>query len=324
MIIKNFSENDVELEINNLTFITGNNVQLLNNLYLYFKKYFSNYKYPNEELIVRNFNKYPTIIVNDKELSRDYYKSIFINSFEDLDEYLNITKGSLLFNYNFHIMEDLNIQDKLDEINILFDNLNAMISNKYPPSYIFEIDNIELNSEFFLKKNFKQTIKCNYNYKDKFIQLVDLIYDNYLIKPENYLLYIHGIDNLLNNEEYFDILNYIKFKFEKLEIFVVLSSKDSRYIFIDDYELVNILESAKIEKYLSEIELLKKINNNIEKFVTITPLELREFLLEYGSYLYDNHISKENNYIIEKALKTNKNNQNDTKIELDFEQIIEI
>lgn len=326
MIIKNFLENDIELDLNNLTFITSSNVSMLNNLYAYFKKYFSNYKFSNDELLHLYFEKYPTIYLdNNNELSRDYYKAVFINSYNDIDDHLQLSKDSLLFEYNATIMDNIIIQEELEKINVIFDGVNKLITKQYPKEYIFEIEKIEITTDFLLKKNFKQYISYKFDYKNKIIQLINLVYDNYINNPKKYLIYINNIDSMFNEVEYNEILSYIKNKLINIDVFVIISSKESKYIFVDDYELVNILNYKMFDKCLNEHELLKKINNNIEKNIQISSQDLKKFLLHYGSSLYEKCIIEENYYYIEKAIKESKiKSESDTNINFEFENIIEI
>lgn len=325
MILKNFYKNDIELELNNFTFITSSNIELLNNLFTYNGKYFSNYKYATEEIDYLYHDDYPTIVHNEQVLSRDYFKAFFINSCESLDEYLTLSKDGILYEYNMSILENVNIQNEIEQINILYSEINHMIRNEYPNDYILGTEDIELNSEYFLKKNFKQSIKCKYNYKDKLIQFINLVYDTYLLRPKKHLIYLHNIDGILNTNDFNEIYNFIKEKLKGLDIYVIISSKDSNYIFIDEYEFVNVLTETNIEKYISEMDLIKQVNNNIEKNILISPLELRDYLMSHGSHIFEDLVTAENNYLIDKSLKNkNSTKKTDIKYDLDFENIIEI
>ncbi|MDF9866581.1 hypothetical protein OKW22_000134 [Bacilli bacterium PM5-3] len=317
MILKNINNTDLDIELNDLNYICPIDIVLGNEMYDYLTKYFSNYKY-DEDYLAKYNNVYPEIILDNQVLKRDEYICIGINSYKDIDELLQSKKGTLFYDYNNKIIDNVDVKKEIEIIETAYINITNKISQEYENSNVINIKDFILKADKLLSKEIEFSINYVSSISDKFKLLMELFS---VFETQKVIFYLNNVDSYLSLDDMKEIVDIAK---SRKNIKIIIQSNNSIYLDYTDTSKVIFLIKNKVENLPNNYLLLKKINNNICSQKHITDSELIEWFKKYSTLLMEDIFAiSENDFDIYNALKCKKYEvKTETEYELENSIII--
>lgn len=314
MTLQYIRTHTIKINFKQYTQIANITPQLGNDIYNYIVNYFGNHKYTEDDLRLYNGHT-PSILLNDVELSKKHFICIGINNINDIDKVLEHKKDSLLMNYSKMLLETIEIQNEIDNLEQIYNKIVQMSQDLFPENSIVKIDEITVNIESLLNKNISPFISKNYSAIDKLKQIVSII-RSIGCNGDKFILYLHNIETYLAKE---DVLSIQLLASSIDYLTLIISSSNPSYFDYTMVEDINFLYNDKIYD-LPNMEILeKKLNMNIEKFISLNQTDIIKFLQHSSFSVITNENSYDENYnLMYKAILTDNPNKNGERICIDF------
>lgn len=271
-------EEEVELNFSKFIQILGGNGEKTHSIVTEIAKYFSKYRYLDSECHIDNKN----IRIDGEIIGRNYFNTIYVKTIDDIEENLNSSKSSALYEYLEGLIQDIDISKSVDKLNNEIQNLVNFFNEKIDiESLKINISNIDYNFNDLLKNNLKvvindekyQYIKYFPNIK-KIKSFLEILVKNNERFPDRWLVIFENIDSYISKDEYRSIVKDIMEINNTTDIhFIITISKDG-YVALDE----NTIESINV------------INNNI--VFNVSNLEMLHSYVE-EHYPYYRQFDKE-------------------------------
>ena len=274
MIIKNINKKDIEIYFDKVTQIGISDIKLANEMYHYICKYFSDSKYTEEDLEKYNYF-YPEIEVDGAIISRIAYRCIGINSYKDIDDYLKLSKDSILTNYNKNILNEMDFKIELENLEKQYLLLQRKISETYKLTNMITMEDVIINEDELFSKYFSVKVNKHIDIFEKIKQFLFILDNLSKIKTQPVIIYMNNVEAYLTLDE----LNEIKEVITKMNnIYLIIASGKSEYLNLNYLEKINFLSNSYIE-YLPPLEtVIEKVILCLKGNSKVDTEEIKAFL----------------------------------------------
>lgn len=265
----------IEIEMNQLTWITSSNVSDINYLSELFKTYFDTSE-----------QEYLEFILNGEAISSKYFELISINSLLDLNHTMMNKKGMPLYDYSKKIMSQIKIQDYLDQMEIIYEKIIDEINENHLIYDDINCIHNMLNQQFLLDKNLEIKINDNVNALTKIDYLFQLLNNQQMHNGKKYLIYLNNVDSFINLQDvkYFvNLLSVIKNE----NINVIVSTTNSRYLCFDEPENINIINKQSTTQLPNIHILVDRVNNYSNDSFLYNEQQIIHALEYYLHHIYE-------------------------------------
>lgn len=307
MILRNINGKDLELELGKINYICPIDIVLGNEIYDYLLKYFSGFKY-TEEYLSKYDNTYPLIEENGMEISRDDYLCIGVNSYKEIEELLQSKKGTIFYDYNNNLLNDIDVQKEIETIEMAYINIIKKISACYINESVIEIKDFTLHSDKLLSKEIGFNINYGSSIVDKFKLLIEMFS---ITEDRNLIFYLNNVDSYLSLKDLDNLLEDVR---KYVNVKIIIQSNHPAYLEYSELEKIMYLKNNNIEFFPNNVILLKKINNNIKMNTTITNDQLIKWLRKYSIIFMENsNVIESIDYLIYEAISSKNKNIDDNE-----------
>lgn len=222
-------EKKYSFELTAITQLCGQNIVKKTYVLESIRRYFSTYKYREEQ------NKWrDNIIVDGEHIGRKFFEVLSISSISDLLMMIKCSKQSLMMEYVKQLMQQFDWQVHLrtinEELELMFQMMNAEINQlgnielSYTTSNVWDMiqkSDIVGNNQIMLDEQ---------NSYDLLIIFLNLIEEIMKTNPRKILVILENIDHLLSRTEYSDVLDKLLDIGRKYNIYFILSTSIDGYI----------------------------------------------------------------------------------------------
>ncbi len=290
-------------------------VELSNQIYTFFENYFTkkNSKYNDEEV---------NIFIEGKTLSRSRFNFIGLNSFQDVEKFIELKKDSLIGIFNDRFLDTIDIKNELLGLEKQYYAIVNLIEKRYKLNKAFKLKYKNLSKDIFSMKNITFELDFEGDTFDKMKLIVYLLNQLGADLSEKYLLYLNHVETYLNKSQ----LQELSYMVEKSNnIFMIIATSDSRYLNYKYLDRINFLVNKRIVN-IPDIDLLcskaskhlENINGNISTYEMYGFLERHSFELITEEFINKKDDQKMFNAIID----IEKNSEMDDNITMDSTIII--
>ena len=290
-------------------------IALANKIYTFFKNYFvkKNSKDSDGEA---------NIFIEGKPLSKSRFKFIGINSFQDIDDLIQIKKDSLISIYNDKFLDTIEIKNELLGLEKQYYAIVNLIERKYKLNEAFKLKYKNLSKDIFSMKNISFELDFVGDTFEKTKLIIYLLDELGSILSDKYLLYLNHVETYLSKSQVKEI-SYIVEKSNN--IFMVIATSNSSYLNYKYLDRINFLIDNRVFS-MPDIDLLSskasKCMENIDE--KIDAQEMYNFLERHSFELVtEDFINKNKDQKIFNAIiNIEKNNEMNDNISMDSTIII--
>ena len=221
-------EKKYTFELNAVTQLCGQNIVKKTYILESLRRYFSTYRYPEEQNRWRD-----NVKIDNKLVGRKFFTVLSVNGISEILMMIKWSKQSLMVEYVKQLMKKFDCQMHLDMINDELEKIFQMLNEE-----INQLGNIELiytmsdvwdmvqkssvtgNNETLLED------KGNYELLVIFLNLIEQVMN---ANPKKVLVIIENIDHLISRKEYMDILEKLQNIGMRYDIYFILSTSMDGY-----------------------------------------------------------------------------------------------
>ncbi len=225
-------EKRLSFELEPVTQLCGQNIQKKTYIFESLKKYFSTYKYSEQN------NKWrDNVIIDDVLVGRKYFSVISIKSTSDLIQMIKLSKQSLMTEYLKSLMQEFDWQLYLRDIEIKVDEMIHKLSDS-----VEKLGGIELTYttsdvwDIVQQSNISGVDSTDLEDSDN-IELIrilwNLIEKIQEISPRRMLILFENIDHMIDRAEYRKIIKAAQNIAVKSNIYFIFSSSLDGYVLCD-------------------------------------------------------------------------------------------
>lgn len=282
-----------DLQIQPITQIGGMNVIRKHCIIEEIVRYFSTYRYKDEEA---------SVYVDGEQVGRKYFTTIFIRNKEDIIKNISMTKTSFMFKYFAALLQDFDVQDAMyqidDKLLEIYNRINAMMREN--------VGNIQFSYEMqdawtLLQKSSEETCvgddieeACNY---DLLEILTNMVCQSNYLDLGKILLVIEDIDHLLTKEEYTKYLNLLKG--QEADLWTIMTSSLPGYIRCIDVETEGVIIINEVDYCMEDFKHIKTfICEQYPLYKDFKNVELIEKIEESANYYGADGLNLENGIYI--------------------------
>ncbi len=317
MIFQGLNDVNAEFKFYKHTQIVNMDIDYCNQLYDLISKYFSNYKYTDEDLEKYN-DYYPIVLEEGREVSRNKYQCIGISNYEEVDKILEYKKNSILMNYHKQKIQTVELQNEIDKLEKIFLDITEKIQNSYSSELNIRIKDIVINSDSILNKEIIAYIGNEMNCGQKICHLINLLIEQERCNTQEYLLYLQNVDTYVTVKQFEEIVKKCK---ESEYITLISSVSDTEYIDYKEMDRALFIEKGNIKQIPSIHILQKKVNKNILSDQEFSQAEIYEFLkFHIKELITEKYTFKKEYALIFESLKVKE--LNDEKDIFDMENML--
>lgn len=222
-------EKEYIFELSAVAQLCGQNISKKDFIFKSLERYFSNYKYPENNNPFRD-----NVLIDDEIVGRKYFQVINISKREQIISYINLSKQSLFLQYLNSILQDYNCQTELEAIaellNSIFVQLNVKIKELGPVKLDYaetEIWDIIQKSDVVGLSDQELDELSNVELISTLMEILEALMKS---EPKNYLILFQNLDHYITKEEYKKIYERMeKLSFDYNVKFIISLSLD-RYV----------------------------------------------------------------------------------------------
>ena len=225
-------EKRLSFELEPVTQLCGQNIQKKTYIFESLKKYFSTYKYSEQN------NKWrDNVIIDDALVGRKYFSVISIKSTLDLIQMIKLSKQSLMTEYLKSLMQEFDWQLYLRDIEIKVDEMIHKLNDS-----VEKLGGIELTYttsdvwDIVQQSNISGVDSTDLEDSDN-IELIrilwNLIEKIQEISPRRMLILFENIDHMIDRAEYRKIIKTTQKIAVKSNIYFIISSSLDGYVLCD-------------------------------------------------------------------------------------------
>lgn len=253
----------VEVNIEPVTQLCGQNIVRKKQILNIIKKYFSNEKYMDYEEKSKGL-----IRLDGEEVGRKYFRLIKYADRESMIETIKLGKSSLLaqciqyFLNEFDCQQQISfIDEKLTQIYLLLNQrLERSITNLQLDYQYSALWDIVQKSDVYLADNRHIEEAANFELAklcmDIIVQLLDM-------NPEKTMIIWENVDHLLTNEEYEYVVKECENIARKYDVYFIFTTSLYRYVYVTESTIEGIHVFNEEDFIFPDIEKVQNfINNN--------------------------------------------------------------
>lgn len=222
-------EKTYEFELKYVTQLCGQNILKKKYIIDSIKKYFSTYKYPEDDCKFRN-----NIRIDRNEVGRMFFNVYYISCKADIIRWINLSKQSILVEFIKYLIQKYDWQVHLnviqDELDVMFQMINEQLSQhgrielSYSQSDIWDIVQ---NSDVL---SYDQTSLENQDEYELLATFISLLFNNANIKSKKILVIFDNIDHMVTNKQYNDLIEYLLEDTSVDNLYFIMSTSLEGYV----------------------------------------------------------------------------------------------
>lgn len=255
-------EKKYTFELEPVTQLCGQNIAKKTYILESLRRYFSSYKYREEQ------NKWrDNVKVDNEVVGRKYFTLLSVNGITDILLMIKLSKQSLLTEYMMQMMQKMNFQMHLQMINNQLEEMFRMMNEDmnhlgdiefaYATSDVWEMvqkTSVTGSDEGLLED------KGNYELILIFLNLLEEVMKT---SPKKMLVILENIDHLISRKEYMDILSRLQDIGINYDVHFILSTSMEGYVGCDKALCHGIAILNDVDFQMPEFdEMVKYIHDN--------------------------------------------------------------
>lgn len=271
-------EKKYTFELESVTQLCGQNIVKKTYIIESLKRYFSTYKYREEQNKWRN-----NVRVDNEIIGRKFFSLITVNGISEILSMIGWSKQSLMMEYVKQLIQTINCQKHLNiinnEIEDIFQIMNEDISQLGEIELSYAMSDVwDMVQKSHITGYNETTLEDKSNYELLLIFL-NLIEEILKVNPKKMLVIIENVDHLISRKEYKEILKKLQKIGLNYDIYFVVSTSLDGYVVCDPILCHGISIFGDIDFQMPELdEVLNYIHYNYPYNKKLTEEQLQNDL----------------------------------------------
>ena len=225
-------EKKYSFNLEKITQLCGQNVMKKTYIFESIRRYFSTYKYREEQ------NKWrENIKVDGEAVGRKFFEILSVSSMEDVLMTIKWSKQSLMMDYVKQLTQRFEWQTHMrvinEELEKMFQMMNLEINHLGKLELVFAMSNVWDILQKSEVVGIEQKILEEQDNYELLMIFMNLIEEVLKCNPRKMLVLIENLDHLVTREEYMCVLNKLNEITRKFDVYFVLSTSIDGYVKYD-------------------------------------------------------------------------------------------